>query len=80
MKQTVQTLSILIVLAMFSCAKPPQKFEGEEAYQIKTYNGNPNYADLHFWAAHPYKQDPSELLILLKRKVLDRMLIWKTQH
>lgn len=45
---------------MFSCTKPPQKFDGEEAYQIKTDNGKPNYADLHFWAAHPYKNDPSD--------------------
>jgi hypothetical protein len=60
MKQILNYLSILIFLCLVSCAKPPQKFDGEEAYQIKTDNGNPNYADLHFWAAHPYKNDPSD--------------------
>jgi hypothetical protein len=60
MKQFLNYLSILIVLAMASCAKPPQKFEEQETYQFKTDNGKPNYADLHFWAAHPYKNDPSD--------------------
>ncbi len=60
MKQLVNYFSILILLASVSCAKPPQKFEGLAAYQIKTVNGKPNYADLHFWAAHPFKHDPSD--------------------
>lgn len=60
MKQLANYLSILMLLAVVSCSKPPQKFEGKEAYQIKTDNGKPNYADLHYWAAHPYKQDPSD--------------------
>jgi hypothetical protein len=60
MKQLINYLFILLLLAMASCAKPPQKFDGKEAYQIKTDHGKPNYADLHFWAAHPYKQDPSD--------------------
>jgi hypothetical protein len=60
MKQIVKYFPILIFLTMVSCAKPPQKFEREEAYQVKTDQGKPNYADLHFWAAHPYKHDPSD--------------------
>ncbi|MBY0480716.1 MAG: DUF3089 domain-containing protein [Chitinophagaceae bacterium] len=50
----------IVVFAMFSCSRPPQKFEGKEAYQIKTIEGKPDYSNLSFWAAHPYKQDPSD--------------------
>lgn len=60
MKQSVNFLYVILFLALVSCAKPPQKFEGKEAYQIKAIDGIPNYADLHFWAAHPYKHDPSD--------------------
>ncbi len=60
MKHSINYLSLVFILAIVSCAKPPQKFDGKEVYQIKTDQGRPNYADLHFWAAHPYKNDPSD--------------------
>ncbi len=47
-------------LILVSCSRPPQKFEEKETYQIKTIDGRPDYSDLHFWAAHPYKHDPSD--------------------
>jgi hypothetical protein len=60
MKQPVTYPLVMILLALVSCAKPPQKFEEKEAYQFQAIDGKPNYADLHFWAAHPYKHDPSD--------------------
>lgn len=60
MKQQSLHLLLILLMAFASCARPPQKFDGKEAYQIKAVDGKPNYADLHFWAAHPYKNDPSD--------------------
>lgn len=60
MKQQSRYFYLIILIAFASCVKPPQKFEGNETYKIKAVDGKPNYADLHFWAAHPYKNDPSD--------------------
>lgn len=60
MKKKFPNCSILILIVFISCSKPPQKFEGRPEYQIKTDAGKPDYADLHFWAAHPNKKDPSD--------------------
>ena len=29
-------------------------------YNFKSENGKPDYSDLNYWAAHPYKDDPSD--------------------
>jgi len=29
-------------------------------YTFKSKNGNPDYSDLNYWAAHPWKKDPSD--------------------
>jgi hypothetical protein len=31
-----------------------------DRYQFKSKDGKPDYADLHYWAAHPWKWDPSD--------------------
>ncbi len=48
------TLSALI----YSCSK--KNYATNAAYQFKSATGKPDYSDLHYWAAHPWKWDPSD--------------------
>ncbi|MBC7867548.1 MAG: DUF3089 domain-containing protein [Gloeobacteraceae cyanobacterium ES-bin-316] len=41
-----------------SCSQ--KNFSSKPAYQFKSATGKPDYADLHYWAAHPWKWDPSD--------------------
>ncbi len=51
--------SILItVFFLVSCSK--QNFSSLPTYQFKSADKKPDYADLHYWAAHPWKRDPSD--------------------
>jgi surface antigen len=54
---------LLFVLIMYtfifeSCSK--KNYASLPAYQFKSTDGKPHYDDLHYWAAHPYKWDPSD--------------------
>lgn len=49
-------IALLIVLS--GCQK--KNFSNSAAYQFTSENNLPNYADLHYWAAHPQKWDPSD--------------------
>jgi hypothetical protein len=49
-----------VCLLLVSCSKGYQQFES--AYTIKAKDGKPDYSKLDFWAAHPYKKDPSDSL------------------
>src|SRR5258705_9886623 len=52
-------LSLSIFLSIFcSCSDKYGAFRGN--YQFKSKNGVPDYGDLQYWAAHPYKWDPSD--------------------
>ena len=41
-----------------SCSK--KNYSQKAAYQFKSTDGNPDYTNLDYWAAHPYKWDPSD--------------------
>ena len=49
---------ITICVTLFSCSDKYQAFRSN--YQFKSKNGNPDYTDLNYWAAHPWKWDPSD--------------------
>jgi hypothetical protein len=47
-----------IVIVFASCSNGYHKYASQ--YQFATSADTPDYADLNFWAAHPYKKDPSD--------------------
>lgn len=47
-----------IMLALVSCSK--KNYSSQPAYQFKSVDHKPDYTDLHYWAAHPWKNDPSD--------------------
>jgi hypothetical protein len=51
-------LLIILLFALNSCSK--KNFAYLPAYQFKSIDGKPDYSDLHYWAAHPWKKDPSD--------------------
>lgn len=46
------------VIFFQSCSK--KNYSALPTYHFKSENGLPDYSDLHYWAAHPYKWDPSD--------------------
>ena len=52
------SLYILIMISFFSCSDKYQAFKGN--YQFKSPDGKPDYNNLNYWAAHPWKWDPSD--------------------
>lgn len=48
--------SLLILLC--SCANKYHRFASN--YSFTTTDGKPDYSNLQYWAAHPYKHDPSD--------------------
>ena len=51
-------LLILLFFTTYSCSK--KNYSYLPAYQFKSADGRPDYSDLHYWAAHPWKSDPSD--------------------
>ena len=53
-------LLFIIVINIFlsSCSDKYQAFRSN--YTFKSKDGKPDYADLNYWAAHPWKWDPSD--------------------
>jgi hypothetical protein len=52
---------IILFQALFylsSCST--QKYISSVSYGFKSENGKPDYGNLNYWAANPYKYDPSE--------------------
>jgi len=47
-----------MVLCLFSCANKYHKFASN--YHFVSNDDKPNYSQLDYWAAHPYKHDPSD--------------------
>jgi hypothetical protein len=60
-----------LVFLFCSCANKYQRFASN--YQFTAKEGNPDYNDLNYWAAHPYKYDPSDSIPkpLLKKAISD---------
>ena len=50
-------LFFLLVL-LFGCSEKYYSHTG--AYTFKSANGKPDYNNLDYWAAHPYKHDLSD--------------------
>ncbi len=56
----MRRLSLLFIISafFFSCSDKYQAFKSR--YTFKSADGKPDYGDLNYWAAHPWKQDPSD--------------------
>ncbi len=54
----INVLVVVYLLFNAGCAQHIQQFKSN--YQFDTAIAAPNYADLNYWAAHPYKNDPSD--------------------
>ena len=57
----MRKLYLYIILAaglLISCSDKYQAFRSN--YTFKSKDGMADYADLHYWAAHPWKWDPSD--------------------
>lgn len=48
---------LLLLIAFSSCSK---KNYIKKNYQFKSKSNTPDYTDLNYWAAHPWKWDPSD--------------------
>jgi hypothetical protein len=48
----------LSLLFVSSCS--PKIYSQKVDYSFKSKNGMPDYSNLNYWAAHPYKNDPSD--------------------
>ena len=46
------------MVGIISCSDKYLAFK--DRYQFKSRDGKPDYSDLHYWAAHPWKWDPSD--------------------
>lgn len=62
-KPTITKLVKIIVysISLFifqSCSK--KNYAHKQAYQFTSTDGKPEYSDLNYWAAHPWKWDPSD--------------------
>ncbi len=56
--RTLFSYCCFFVFLLFSCSRKYHQFVSE--YNFKSTNGAPDYADLKYWAAHPFKKDPSD--------------------
>jgi hypothetical protein len=48
----------LIVFVVFGCSEKYQSYR--KNYTFRSQTGVPDYANLDYWAAHPWKKDPSD--------------------
>lgn len=46
------------MLIIASCSK--KNYASRPEYQFRSATQKPDYSDLHYWAAHPWKKDPSD--------------------
>jgi hypothetical protein len=58
MKSILITALSLFILITISCSDKYLAFKDQ--YQFKSKDGKPDYSDLQYWAAHPWKWDPSD--------------------
>jgi hypothetical protein len=54
----VACIFLNLLVALSSCSK--KNYPSEDGYSFKTIDNKPDYANLDFWAAHPWKKDPSD--------------------
>ncbi|MFT3846125.1 MAG: DUF3089 domain-containing protein [Lacibacter sp.] len=53
-------LSSLLFLFLVSCNTALKKLKPSYEKEFSSLPKNPDYSDLHYWAAHPSKKDPSD--------------------
>jgi len=53
-------LNLIILLGLYVASCSKKNFSHLATYQFKSINGNPDYTDLHYWAAHPWKWNTSD--------------------
>ncbi|MEN9549528.1 MAG: hypothetical protein RIR12_2119 [Bacteroidota bacterium] len=58
MKRLHSLFVIAIIFMVSACSNKFSRYQ--HAYAFKSANGLPNYAELNYWAAHPFKHDPSD--------------------
>ncbi len=58
MPNVCKILFLSSFILLFSCSK--KNFSYLPAYQFKSISGKPDYTDMNYWAAHPWKKDPSD--------------------
>ena len=51
-------LLIPVLILAFSCSK--KNYSAQSQIQFNSRSGEPDYSDLNYWAAHPWKKDPSD--------------------
>ncbi|MBL0356577.1 MAG: DUF3089 domain-containing protein [Chitinophagaceae bacterium] len=52
------TLLYAFIFLSTGCSK--KNYSNKTAYQFISIGGQPDYADINYWAAHPWKWDPSD--------------------
>lgn len=53
-------LITLFTILLLSCGSSKKDFSNLPEYQFTSIDKKPDYSNLHYWAAHPYKKDPSD--------------------
>ena len=51
-------LALVSCLSLFSCSDKYLVYKNR--YSFKSETGKPDYSDFNYWAAHPWKRDPSD--------------------
>jgi Protein of unknown function (DUF3089) len=60
----------VVFIIFLSCSNKYEPFVGN--YDFKAESGNPDYSKLDYWAAHPWKKDPSDSIPLpLRDEMID---------
>ncbi len=72
-----------ILISLFSCSNKYNAFKSQ--YDFKSADGKPDYSNLNYWAAHPWKHDPSDsvpqsLLSEMKDSLVDVFFIHPTTY
>ena len=70
-------------IIFFSCS--PKKYNPSINYNFKNFSNQPDYNNLDYWAAHPFKKDPSDnvpedLKFELKDSIADVFFIHPTTY
>src|SRR5436309_2171860 len=62
MRQQINNIIFFLLLTTFTISCSVNKNIVDTNYNFKTASGIPDYGSLNFWAAHPWKHDPSDSL------------------
>lgn len=56
----LKSIVILLLFSLFLSSCSDKYLAYKNQYQFKSKDGLPDYSDLQYWAAHPWKWDPSD--------------------